>query len=96
MIIICTVPSNVYPDLYFTVSKVIMKEMLEAYIYVTAVEVSLSKVEKKRVRRDRWPANGSDCQYILVSFIQCFCGPRGVPYRLFSDKHIFYVLVFRQ
>ena len=49
MIIICTVPTNVYPDLYFTVSKVIMKEMLEAYIYVTAVKVSHSKVEKKRV-----------------------------------------------
>ena len=56
-----------------------MKEMLEAYIYVTAVEVSLSKVEKKRVRGDRCPENGSDGQYILVSFIQYFCGPRGVP-----------------
>ena len=56
-----------------------MKEMLEAYIYVTAVKVSLSKVEKKRVRGDRWPANGSDRQYILVSIIQCSCGPRGVP-----------------
>ena len=56
-----------------------MKEILEAYIYVTAIEVDLSKVEKKRVRGDRRPANGSDGQYIVVSFIQCFCGPRGVP-----------------
>ena len=42
--------------------------------------------------------DGSDCQYILVSVIQCFCGPRGNFSRpaWFSDKHILYVLVFQQ